>query len=1192
MRPRPSPPYPVFTGQPPSTLLGLALAVALILGLGLPLTPLTTPRAAADQLPSIEVLLHFKDAGLRTVDFTGYSVPLTRESDVFVAQVNDDPATLSYDDRLSFAVYEHYATFGNRQRDLTELCTYDARKGTVTIPCDVVEDIGTVAMVFSLSPAHPAYQHFIASYLDTTDLVVEHRGRTVKMQSDVPDVIAAARQADKASTSSPLARLAAAFPGTTNKHYQLNTYTRLENFDVDMKKKQASYGFPSNMIGSYGFGVFFGSRQVYENGASTGTTWDKSVLRPSSVSYDEAVDAFLGDTIAARLGSKAEFAHSRQESTYRPCYVSTGGSYQDAGYGPGESPNNKAMAHGTCGSANVVNGGGAITMDPAGDNYIAYKGVYRNADSPYDGWFKLYYKFDAKSASTGMSFQDVVGYVLAPPPNTGRGQAVKVSANPSISGANNRYSMKNAVIAVFTDKEAAQAAAEKAQKRPWETWREARDWAQDRAAFTFVTKEDGKSNIVEDIEAGKYYAAELFAPKGFRLFDKVKTLTIEPRDADENPDTVTFVDEPQRGSIDLLKVSANPTLTTDNPCYALAGAVYGVFTDAACLNKYGDMTVSLNGQGQAVGRIDQVPLGPYWVKETKRASKGYALDPRTYPVTITDNVVTRVNVDRVAESPKLDPFRILLQKVDRATGEPMPQGGSSLGDAHFRINYFPLENATAGALAAQQPTASWLVRTNDEGVFPLQEAEGSFLHRSPRGEEQQLPYTISGSPYYKLQDGRIGMPIGSYTIQEVQAPEGYLPDTTVHVRHVNDEDHDREVLANFHPEEDGDIVNDEVARSDLRFTKRTSGSTRLAGIPFKVTSRTTGEWHILVTDKNGLASTESNPAHPHSQRTNENDRQFQAEDGSFAMPLVVDESLLDASAGLWFAGHGSQGAAASDALGALPYDIYDIEELRCPSNQLFSMIHDEVRIDTVDHGEVINMGTLINVRENTPALRTAASDGESGTHEGVTAPEATIVDRVFYRGLTPACEYTLVAVVMNADTGEPFTVEGETVSAEKTFVPEKPTGVIAMELSFPAEQLDDTRLVVFESLYRGDSEVALHADLTDENQTVTYRTPEEPEEPEPAPPEIPEEPPADPPDQPQEPDELEKPEEPEEPEATVTEVKEKAKKPVRLSQTGDMTAPLVGGALLIGAAAAIALIASRRVLRRRTEFDLRRGGRR
>lgn len=102
----------------------------------------------------------------------------------------------------------------------------------------------------------------------------------------------------------------------------------------------------------------------------------------------------------------------------------------------------------------------------------------------------------------------------------------------------------------------------------------------------------------------------------------------------------------------------------------------------------------------------------------------------------------------------------------------------------------------------------------------------------------------------------------------------------------------------------------------------------------------------------------------------------------------------------------------------------------------------------------------------------------------------------------------MVALLMNKATGEPMTADGQIVSVEKTFVPEEANGSVDMEITVPGLDLEGVSLVVFESLYHNDVEVALHADLNDEGQTVTYGNPdfplpptgsyEEPEQPGPA----------------------------------------------------------------------------------------------
>lgn len=1082
---RPAPARP--TSNRRRTMLSMIIAFALTLGL-MPLSMQPSPAIAApDGSDVVTVTLHFKDAAYETVDFATYAATCVEKGDALYVKVNTDPDELSFDERLSFAVYEHYATFGNKQRDITEECSYDAATGIVAIPSGYRTNLDTLGIVFELSPTHPAYEHYVTADLDTSDLTVNFHGSDITFQSDVSDVVEAAEQADK----QPLKALrAAAFPGESGKRYQLSEYTRLENFDVDQRNKQYAYGFPEDMLGSYGFGAMFGTHQDYKNGVSTGTEWKSTVLKASHSSYDADVEAFFAETIAARLGDETTFAISRSGDTYRDRYLTRGGTFQDPGYGPGEAPTNKALAHATCGSAGVTNGSGALMANHDGDNYIVYKGTYNGAQSKYKGWCKFYYKFDAKSASTGQTFQDVVGYLLIAPPNTGAAQVVKESANTAITASNDRYSFKNAVFAAFAKKADAKAALAKAQAGAWETWREARDWAREAADFVFTTKEDGKSSVVEDIEAGSYYVVELFAPKGYRLSSAIEPLAIEPNSDKDNPHVVTFADEPETGSIDLLKRSDNPGLTAGNPCYRLEGATYGVYEDAACTALYDTMRTSLDENEDGYARLDRMPLGSYWVKELERPLKGYGIDPTVYPVTVSADKIARVGGSAVSDPAKLNPIDIFLQKKDAQSGSGQPQGGASLGDAHYRINYYDIENASSDALAQRTPRASWVVRTDDTGSFSLANAEGSFTHVDASGKQTELPYKVSGPDFYKLRDGRLSMPLGTYTVQEVKAPEGYRLDDTLHVRHITDDGGTTETVNSFNAEEGGDLVTDQVMRSDLKFLKRVDGGSKLAGIPFKLTSKTTGEWHVIVTDKNGLASTESTTSRPHSANTNGNDAQFRAEDGSFRMPLVLDTEALDASAGIWF-GLGADGTsvAVNDGMGALPFDTYELEELRCPANAIFQMIRDEIIVGQSDDAITIDLGTLNNSIVGKPVIATDAYDGISGNlyDSDINADsETAIIDRVTYSGLEPGAPYQIEAILMDKATAEPFLVNGETVTNTVEFSPEDDHGYVNVPLAFDASGITTaTDLVVFETLRRGDVEEASHRDINDLRQTVT-----------------------------------------------------------------------------------------------------------
>ena len=177
------------------------------------------------------------------------------------------------------------------------------------------------------------------------------------------------------------------------------------------------------------------------------------------------------------------------------------------------------------------------------------------------------------------------------------------------------------------------------------------------------------------------------------------------------------------------------------------------------------------------------------------------------------------------------------------------------------------------------------------------------------------------------------LPYGDYLVREVEAPEGYLGT-------------DAEVP--FSIAEDGEVVEltgeravaNQVRRGDLELVKVSDGDlSRMAGVPFRITSATTGESHVVVTDGNGYASTAASWV-PHTASTNAND---QAADGSW-----------DASAGVWFGA-----SAPDDSKGALPYDTYELTELPCSANEGKELLG-PIEVRVYRDGVTVDLGTLTN----------------------------------------------------------------------------------------------------------------------------------------------------------------------------------------------------------------------------------------
>ena len=136
----------------------------------------------------------------------------------------------------------------------------------------------------------------------------------------------------------------------------------------------------------------------------------------------------------------------------------------------------------------------------------------------------------------------------------------------------------------------------------------------------------------------------------------------------------------------------------------LEGAVYGLYQNGIEIAR---KTTDVNGYA----KFENVTAGNYDLKEIT-PPKGYALDKRTYPVTINSSQTTRVDVK---DYPQSDPVSILLGKVDKDTTQNMPQGSASLEDAEFTIKYYAVHSDKDPAESGKKPVRTWVLKTNKDG---------------------------------------------------------------------------------------------------------------------------------------------------------------------------------------------------------------------------------------------------------------------------------------------------------------------------------------------------------------------------------------------------------------------------------------------------------------------------------------------
>lgn len=217
-----------------------------------------------------------------------------------------------------------------------------------------------------------------------------------------------------------------------------------------------------------------------------------------------------------------------------------------------------------------------------------------------------------------------------------------------------------------------------------------------------------------------------------------------------------FKIKPKKGDLNITKVNGNPELTAGNDCYSLAGAEYQLRDGSG--NTVATLITDVNGSASVSG----INAGNYTLVETK-ASPGFELNTEHTSVTINAGQTTALNgIGCLVEQPANDPVAIEITKADMDSTESIPQGNASLEGAEFTVKYY---NALYDKVSdlPEKATRTWVLKT-------VKRKDGSYK------AYLTLPECIvkekSDELYYV--DGMVTLPIGTITIQETRAPEGYL----------------------------------------------------------------------------------------------------------------------------------------------------------------------------------------------------------------------------------------------------------------------------------------------------------------------------------------------------------------------------------------------------------------------------------
>ena len=560
------------------------------------------------------------------------------------------------------------------------------------------------------------------------------------------------------------------------------------------------------------------------------------------------------------------------------------------------------------------------------------------------------------------------------------------------------------------------------------------------------------------LPVGSFTVQETKAPEGYLMSDpdvhlgQVKagddgyakiepignwTRTFDQQDAGAG---LAVADDVVRGGAKFSKVDAERDEPVPQGDATLAGAEITIRNDSANAVEVNGtwyqpgedvLTLTTGEDGTSQTAADALPYGSYTARETK-ASRGYLLNEswsRSFQVTedgqMADCRNTPLPEDVIRGGAK-------FSKVDAERDEAVPEGAATLAGATIAIRNDSARSVLVGGTWYQPGEDVLTLTTGEDGT---------------------------------AQTAADALPYGTYTARETSPSKGYLLNSSW--------------SKTFSVSEQGAIadctdspVEQQVIRGDLSAVKAEEDSmARMAWVPFLVTSQTTGEWHVVVTDENGMIDTSSD-WNPHSQRTNASDAAYDPATGK------VDDSKLDPAAGIWFSGNADDATPVDDTLGALPYDTYSVQELRAKANEGHSLVGFSVTVTR--NGVNLHMGT---VDEWTVAIGTTLTDAEG--EKCVPASASTrLIDEVSYQGLTPGATYTLEGELhlVNADG-----TDGGTVATASTdFVPGTKIGATEQAFDVDTTQLGGRSLVAFETVRDASGqEVASHADLSDQGQTVT-----------------------------------------------------------------------------------------------------------
>lgn len=640
----------------------------------------------------------------------------------------------------------------------------------------------------------------------------------------------------------------------------------------------------------------------------------------------------------------------------------------------------------------------------------------------------------------------------------------KTSADVKITNGNANYSLEGAVYNVY-----------KAYVNP------NHDYTNDPVVATFTTQKDGHATLSKKLENGDYVTIEQVAPLGYTLDTSVHRFSVDGKNTD-----IPVVDDPGYIQLTIKKKDSDNNTGIASGDAKLEGAIYRV----AYLENGVTVTKDITINASAVARLSNLPIGKLKVWEIS-APIGYKLDSTVHVYDIKAHQVTSDIYELEPEDFTEDVFkgRISLHKQYETLDEPADEQGAEF-DVYLK---------SAGSFDAAKETERDHITTGADGMATTKDLPyGTYVvHQTKGGNGRQL---VSDFDVVISEDGKVY----SYDLVNTQknaqlkivktSEDGVIEG--IHFRVTRLEDN---YSAKYVTNAAGEILTETLPiyadkdgatkyqyRVEELDTEKTYGyqlpdpqivelsegeiaSVSFHNKPIEIGTKATveGENEVDPLDKVTLTDTVSYTGLVPGKEYKVTGVLMDKETGE---KLLVDGKEITAET--VFVPETKNGSVdvtfIFDATGLHGKEIVVFEDL----------YRENVLLAT--HADINDEGQTIKVKN--PEIGTkATADGK----KEITADKITITDVVSYTDLTPGKEYKLTGVLMNKATNDKLLIDGKEITAEATFTPKATTGEVEMTFTFDARELTvETEVVAFETLYRDGIEIAVHADIEDEGQTV------------------------------------------------------------------------------------------------------------